>query len=182
MEMTGSERWLMARAAAAGLAYVAVVFAAGFALGTLRFLVLVPTLGESIAVLLELPLMLVISWAACRWLISYFSVSPRMAARVVMGGSAFTVLMIAELGVSTFVFGRTPFDHLRHYAQLSALLGLAGQLAFAAFPVVQGIDAKGSNERGTSDGKANVLRNAEQQSRIRADSRPNQRDHGQQPE
>lgn len=45
------------RAAIAGLAYFAVVFAAGFALGVLRVLFAMPILGETVAVLFELPVM-----------------------------------------------------------------------------------------------------------------------------
>ncbi len=126
------------RSAMAGLVYFAVAFAAGFALGTLRVLVLIPRLGETSAVLLELPIMLALSWMACRWLIARFDVPRLTMARLVMGGLAFAVLILAEIGVSVFGFQRTLSEHLEHYRQPSALLGLAAQIAFAAFPVVRG--------------------------------------------
>jgi len=127
------------RAATAGLAYFALVFAAGFALGTLRVVVLTPRLGDpATAVLLELPVMLGLSWMACRWLIARLDVPTAVSARLVMGGSAFATLMVAELGVSVLAFGRTLPAHLEHYRQLPTLLGLAGQMAFAVFPVIQG--------------------------------------------
>ena len=53
----------------AGLAYFAVVFAAGFVLGTLRVLVVAPHLGEIAAVVAELPIMLAVSWIICGWLL-----------------------------------------------------------------------------------------------------------------
>lgn len=124
------------RAAVAGLTYFAVVFAAGFALGMLRVLFLIPRVGEIVAVLLELPVMLALSWVACRWLIVRLP-NPTRIARMVMGGLAFTILMGAEFGISTFAFGRSISDHLNHYRELSALLGLVGQIASAAFPVLQ---------------------------------------------
>ena len=52
----------------AGLAYFVVVFAAGFALGTFGVFLLIPHLGETVAVLAELPVVLTISWFVCRWL------------------------------------------------------------------------------------------------------------------
>ena len=54
------------RAVRAGLAYFAVVFAIGFALGTLRILMLIPQFGELASVLAALPLMLFTSWLAYR--------------------------------------------------------------------------------------------------------------------
>lgn len=128
---------MMTRAAWAGLAYFGVVFAAGFALGTLRVLVLAPKVGESAAVVLELPIILAVSWVACRWLIARFAVPKMLIDRLVMGGLAFAVLLGGEIGVSVLGFGRTLSAHLEQYRQLPALIGLAGQLVFAMFPAVQ---------------------------------------------
>ena len=124
-------------AANAGLAYFGVVFAVGFALGILRVFFVTPRLGETVAVVFELPLILALSWLACRWLITRLDVSPRVTARLIMGGLAFAILMAAEFGISKFAFGRALADHLEHYRELPALLGLAGQIAFAVFPIIQ---------------------------------------------
>lgn len=128
---------MMTRAILAGLAYFGVVFATGFALGTLRVLVLAPKLGESTAVLVELPIILAVSWVTCRWFIARFRVPKMPTDRLVMGGLAFAVLLGAEFGVSVLGFGRTLSAHLQQYQQLSALIGLAGQVLFASFPIAQ---------------------------------------------
>ena len=125
------------RAVWAGLAYFGVVFAAGFALGTLRVLALIRRLGENAAVLFELPIILALSWMSCRWLITRFEIPSISSARLVMGWLAFAVLMLAEAGVSVLGFGRTLSAHLEQYRQLPALIGLAGQIAFAMFPIIQ---------------------------------------------
>lgn len=125
------------RAATAGLVYFGVVFAAGFALGTLRVLVLIPGLGDVLAVMLELPIMLALSWLACRWVAGHLDIPPTLTARLTMGAVAFVVLMAAELGVSTLAFGRSFSAHLNHYRELPAILGLVGQIAFAVFPIIQ---------------------------------------------
>ncbi len=121
----------------AGLAYFAAGFGFGFLLGTFRMLVVVPAVGEISAVMLEMPIILAISWFSSRWLIGRFSVPDRLAPRLVMGGLAFAVLMFAEAGLSILGFGRTLAEHLASYRQAASILGLLGQLAFASFPAVQ---------------------------------------------
>jgi hypothetical protein len=121
----------------AGLAYFAVVFSAGFALGAIRFLIVSPRIGELPAVLLELPLMLMVSWTASRWLIRSFNVNGELTARLVMGAFAFGLVMMAEAALSVFGFGRTISEHLEAFRAIPVLLGLAGQVAFAIFPVLQ---------------------------------------------
>jgi hypothetical protein len=125
------------RAALAGLSYFALVFAAGFVLGVVRVLVLLPRSNETVAVLIELPIILAISWAVCRWLVARFRVRGAIPVRLAMGGLAFGLLMLAETGLSVLGFGRSLAEHLAHYRSLPALLGLLGQLAFAAFPALQ---------------------------------------------
>lgn len=121
----------------AGVVYFAIVFAVGFILGTIRVLVAVPRLGETAAVLIELPAMLALSWVACAWLVRRFAVPARVLARLAMGVSAFLLLMVGEAGVSLFAFGRTLAQHVQAFQATSALLGLAAQLVFAALPLVQ---------------------------------------------
>jgi hypothetical protein len=124
-------------AALAGLVYFAAVFAAGFALGVLRILVVVPRFGEAIAVLLELPIVLTLAWFACRWSVRRFGVPGSIAARGLMGGTAFAILMMAELSLATLGFGMTVAEHFARYERLAERLGLAGQVLFAACPVIQ---------------------------------------------
>jgi hypothetical protein len=121
----------------AGLAYFLVVFGFGFLLGTFRMLIIVPVVGEITAVMLETPILLAISWFSSRWLIERFRVPSRLPIRLVMGGLAFAFLMVAEVGLSIFVFGRTLAEHLASYCHVASILGLLGQAAFASFPAIQ---------------------------------------------
>ena len=117
-----------------GTVYVAAVFAAGFVLGVLRTLVLVPLLGELGAVLVELPVILTISWLVCARILRRWPLS--LPSAVGMGAIAFLLLMGAEVGLSTLLAGRSLAEHLALYSQLPYQVGLAGQLAFASFPWV----------------------------------------------
>lgn len=118
-------------------AYFGIVFAAGFALGTLRTLFLAPRFGELWAVLLELPIMLAISWWACGQVVTRFHVPPRLAPRAVMGVLAFGFLMLAEVVLSVGLFGRSMSEYAGDLTTPHGLVGLGGQVAFALMPLVR---------------------------------------------
>lgn len=120
-----------------GALYFVFVFAAGFALGTLRTLWLAPAVGETMAVAIELPIMLAISWKACTRIVLRRSVAGEWVPRLAMGLVGFALLMGAELGLSVLAFGRTVTEHCATYGTSPGLLGLAGQFAFAGIPIVQ---------------------------------------------
>jgi len=58
-----------------------------------------------------------------------------LAGRAVMGGSAFVWLMLAEFGLA-MAFGRAPGAYLASFFTVDGFIGLAGQLAFAALPLL----------------------------------------------
>ena len=131
----GPERML--RAPIAGILYAAVVFLAGFVLGTVRVFVLSPGLGETISVSMELPVILAVSWVVCRWIAQAVAVSPRLGSRLFMGLTALTVLLSCEFALSTLIIGRSLAEYASSFATAAGMIGVAGQVAFAAFPVVQ---------------------------------------------
>lgn len=125
------------RALEAGAAYFAIVFAAGFVLGTARVLLFIPLLGELPATLLELPLILAIAWFVCGKLVVRFQVPRRTPPRAIMGAVAFSLLMFAEVGLSLALFGDSLSDFTRGLTTPHGLLGLAGQVAFALMPLIR---------------------------------------------
>ena len=130
----------MRNALKAGTVYFFLVFAAGFAFGTLRTLFIAPVIGDLIAVALELPLMLAISWIACRWVLQRIRVPNLTYHRIVMGASAFILLMVAEVLMSTQLASRDLASHFALYRTLPVFIGLLGQIAFALFPLFQTAD------------------------------------------
>jgi hypothetical protein len=123
----------------AGASYFALVFALGFVLGTLRTLVVADAPGGSrlLGVLIELPIVLTASWFLCRYVIRRFGVASAFGPRALMGGLAFALLLLAELMVGTWLFGRSVGEHVALYRDPSYALGLAAQLGFALMPLAQ---------------------------------------------
>jgi len=122
----------------AGVAYFAVVFAAGFVLGALRVLAIAPQVGETAAVLVELPIILTVSWLACGWIVRRFLSAPGAGALLTVGAVAFVLLMAAEAGLSVFAFGRSLGEHLDTDRTASGAIGLGGQVVFALLPLIRG--------------------------------------------
>lgn len=132
----------MSTALKAGLAYFSIVFAIGFALGAVRTLVFAPRMGELRAVLLELPIVLTASWLVCRWVLKRWSVSDRASDRLIMGAIAFALLIAAETAVGVLAFGRSIAAHFASYGSTSARVGLAAQVLFALFPLLNSFAAR----------------------------------------
>ncbi len=121
----------------AALAYFGIVFACAFMAGTVRVLLVAPAVGALAAVVIEMPLILVISWLMAAWVIARFHVAARMGARLAMGGWAFAILMLAEAGLALVAFG-TPWPvYVAELATAPGVLGLAGQIAFALVPALR---------------------------------------------
>ncbi|MEQ8293699.1 MAG: hypothetical protein RIA08_15965 [Roseovarius sp.] len=100
-------------------------------------LVLLPRVGELTAVLLELPVILAVSWVCAGWLVGRFRVPGRVADRMVMGGVGFGLLMVAEWTLAVLAFDRPLAAQLAHYVTLPGAIGLAGQVAFGVMPVLR---------------------------------------------
>ena len=127
----------MAAVAKAGLLYFAGIFALGVVLGTLRTFFVAPRLGDLAAVLLELPVILAASWWLSGGLVRWLAVPAHAAPRLMMGATAFGLLMLAELALSVWVFGRTAGQYWAGYTALPMQIGQAGQIGFALFPLLR---------------------------------------------
>jgi hypothetical protein len=127
----------MLRVLWAGSLYFAAVFSLGFVFGVIRILLLVPRLGEVWSVLIELPVILSLAWIVCDRLTTQLTIPPCWQPRLSMGAIAFVLLMIAEAALSVWLIGNSFAEHLEGYGSLPGIVGLAGQLAFAFFPLLQ---------------------------------------------
>ena len=109
------------RALQAGVAYFALVFALGFAFGTVRTLLLArfPEISRFAAVLVELPVILTASWLICRHVIRRLAVPDTWRERAIMGAVAFALLMLAEAVLDALLSGATLAGHFAQYSEPS---------------------------------------------------------------
>ena len=120
-------------AVTAGILYWALIFALGFVLGTVRVLWGAEALGESTFILVEIPLMLLASWFAARWLVRRYAIAG-IAAALAMGGIAFALLMVAELALAATLPGEGARAWLASLVRVPGLYGFLGQIGFGLMP------------------------------------------------
>jgi hypothetical protein len=129
----------------AGVRYFAVVFGAGFVLGTIRLLWAVPRFGPRIAELLEMPIMLVVIVVAARWVVRSRTVPLTPSRRLGMGGVALALLLIGELTLALGLRGLSIRDDLAGRDPVSGTVYLVMLGVFAMMPwLVAGTRARPS--------------------------------------
>ena len=121
----------------AGAVYFASVFGVGFAFGTIRVFLLEPQFGALSAVLMETPFMLVACWFLSSFWVRKLNVDTAVSSRLIMGGVAFALLIAAELLLGRYGFGRSLGDQFAAMTTASGATGLAGQMLFGLFPLLQ---------------------------------------------
>ena len=123
---------------AAGAIYFLLVFSAGFILGPIRIMLLVPRLGERWAELLEMPVMLAVIIVAARWVIELFSLTSDPTARLCMGGLALALLLSAEFSLVLRLRKMTIHDYLETRDPVSGTAYYLMLGVFALMPLFVG--------------------------------------------
>lgn len=121
---------------AAAALYFACVFGAGFLLGIVRTLLLVPRIGARKAELLESPIMLAVCILAAVWVTAWLGVPYSLPGRLTMGLIALALMLAAEFGLvlrlrglslKAYFAGRDPVAATVYYLLL---------LVFAVLPLL----------------------------------------------
>lgn len=137
MTEANASRPSLPRAIGAGAAYAAMVFAFAFVTGAIRTVVTSQNIGVTplVGVLIELPVILYFAWQVCGSVMRWMRVSPDLSVRLLTCATALIVMLSAEYALSGLVLGRSLEAFLGTYSQPEALIGLAGQIVFATFPL-----------------------------------------------
>lgn len=120
---------------APALTYFALAFGAGFVLGTVRVLWLVPRFGVRTAELAETPVMLVVIFFAARWIVKRFAVPSVAVVRLGVGLIALGCLLAVEFTVVPWLQGLTIREAIVNRDPVTGATYAASLLLFALMPL-----------------------------------------------
>jgi hypothetical protein len=119
----------------AGAAYFVLVFGAGFVLGTIRLLWVVPRFGTRPAELMEMPIMLGVVIVAARWVVRRFAVPTTLSSRLGMGGIALSMMLVAEFSLLLRLRGLSVEEYFATIDPISGTVFFLMQGALAIMPL-----------------------------------------------
>jgi hypothetical protein len=118
----------------AGALYFAVVFGAGFVLGTFRTLWIVPSFGMRKAELMEAPIMFAITVLASRSVVRRHALRPSFPGRLSVGLVALGLLLVAEFTVVLSIRNLTIAEYLAGRDSVAGAVYVVLLVAFAVMP------------------------------------------------
>ncbi len=120
----------------AGVLYFALVFGAGFVLGPIRILWLVPRFGMRMAELMEMPIMFVVIIVAARWIVRRLAVPSAPLSRLGMGCLALALVLIAEFTLALWLRGLTIAEYVASRDPVSGTVYYVMLGMFAIMPLL----------------------------------------------
>ena len=132
--MSAQGRHDAGRVLRAAALYFAAVFSAGFVLGLVRELVLVPQIGSRAAELLEMPVMAAVMILSARWVVQRFALPSQARYRLAVGFSALALLLILEFGLVLPLRGMSFADYWSSVDRVSGSVYYALLVLYAFLP------------------------------------------------
>jgi hypothetical protein len=120
----------------AGVSYFALVFGAGFVLGTIRVLWLVPHVGTRIAELLEAPIMFGVIILSARWVARHFIVPYTASSRLAMGGIALALIILLDFTVVLWIRGLSLGQYIEAFDPVAGTAYFVMLGLFAVMPLL----------------------------------------------
>lgn len=117
------------------LVYFALVFGAGFILGPIRVLWLVPRVGERVAELIESPIMLVVIIVAGRWVTRRLGAATTSLDCVIVGSIALALLLSCEFTVVLWLRGSSVAEYMSNRDPVAGTVYVVLLALFAGMPL-----------------------------------------------
>jgi hypothetical protein len=144
-------RAIASRIVGRAFSYFAVVFGAGFVLGVVRTLVVVPRVGERLAELAESPLMLAVVYLAARRLVRRERELTSGSQWLAVGGLALGLMLLVEFTFVLWMRGLSPAAYFAGRDPVSGSVYVASLAAFAIGPWL--LFRRGSRARPPAGGR-----------------------------
>jgi hypothetical protein len=120
----------------AGVLYFALVFGAGFVLGPIRILWVVPRFGTRMAELMETPIMFGVVILAARWIIRRRAAPAKPSSRLGMGCVTLGLLLVAEFTLVLWLRGLSVREYLASRDPVSGTVYYVMLGVFAIMPLL----------------------------------------------
>jgi len=120
----------------AAVFYFAMVFGAGFVLGPIRILWVVPRFGMRMAELMETPFMFVVTILAARWIVRRLTLPPTVSIRLGMGSVALGLMLVGEFAFVLRLRGLSMSQYLATRDLVSGTVYYVMLVIFALMPLL----------------------------------------------
>jgi hypothetical protein len=120
----------------ASVLYFALVFGAGFVLGSIRILWFVPRFGTRMAELMETPIMFVVTLVTAWRIVRRLAIPPTLSSRLGMGCIALGLLLVAEFTLVLWLRGLSISEYLASRDPVSATIYYVMLGVFAIMPLL----------------------------------------------
>jgi hypothetical protein len=121
--------------------YFVMVYACGIATGVVREFFITPRTGLTLALWIELPVMVGASFLAARFVVRRFGIMNYLQDRLNLGLLGLALLVVAEEIMSLALRGISVFTIWAHFSVLAGIANFSGLLLFALMPILIGIRA-----------------------------------------
>jgi hypothetical protein len=120
----------------AAVSYFALVFGAGFVLGTIRVLWLIPVVGTQTAELLEMPVMLPVIVLSARWVTRHFTLPYTASSRLGTGCIALALVLLLDFTVALWIRGLSFNQYIESFDPVAGTAYFVMLGVFAVMPLL----------------------------------------------
>ncbi|MEP7350406.1 MAG: hypothetical protein ABI668_10720 [Sphingorhabdus sp.] len=118
--------------------YFFLVYLGGFVLGIVREFLVTPVMGLTNALLIEMPIIAVVSYFAARLVLDRTPEAKTPGDRLFIGCTAFILLLIAEEAMAHILRGISIFTLWADFELLAAIANIVGLTLFMLMPLFVG--------------------------------------------
>jgi hypothetical protein len=116
--------------------YFSIVFGAGFVLGPARAMWLEPAFGPTLAVMCEMPFLIIAMALAARWVLARFAANTHQAGALTIGVSAALLVLGADFTVGLLLRSMNGQQQLAYLTTPAGLLYVSLLAVFALMPLM----------------------------------------------